>query len=646
MPSVLIDPDTGQEFEDLYDPDEFAQDSGPDYWGAAKEGISSLFSGPAQLAVSFDQAQREHPYLSAIPVIGPQAAATFEAGKFLYDNPKAIAPAVAGAASTGIGVGASPLAGALSVPTLQYGAQRVNDYFWPEDAQTPKEQVEQLTRDITGSVGPAVVGPIAGKMGAATIDRLGDTWLAKGAAKVANSFNAPREKYIADWKEANQPGSSAAVFNAPKGTTGPENQVPVDLMKYEDTFYDIAPFEGVSPAPGKNASQEILNNLLPAGEKALGAKTALLQQLDQVGPGISFNDLDLSSLDRSLQKASSSAFASADPTNDVIATLRASFNQPGNYSAGKATNYINPSNVQTILTTVDDRIREIGGWDKRLKAGALLTPSQSASIEQLPQLLKVRESLRGALESYSDAYSSAPGAMNRLNQVIATTREYGDVIQRHIPEVVQGMTRDFAPGRSMTSPTNPSSAWNSPTNTLLNAATGGYAKELARAGDRIANVDSSWETPARLQRFAELRNQPFAPPPGVLQGGWDKMASGLEAIMGKLAPQLGFLRTLDPTTGMVHDPQERAALASTVSSMKGIDPAAKFQALSDIHAGSLPAGSVAQPPQQELPQLDTAFKAAMNAGPEHEQYGPPTEDELLMQQLDYFASTDYDSSGL
>lgn len=639
----LVDLETGQEEEDLLDLEEVAASDSPNLLGSAWEGIKGTVTGPVDLVSSFVNAQTEHPYLSSISGVGPLLAGGAEGVEYLGKNPRAIAPTVAGLGSAAIGTFATPLAGAMSYPTLQYGAQRANDYIWPEQAQEPKDQLEQLVRDMYGSVAPAV----GGRLGSLAVEKLSHNPVTKWGGEKLDRFSGARQKYIADYNEANQPGSSAAMFNAPKGTVGAENQIPVDLMKYEDTFYDIAPFEGVSPAPGKNASQEILNNLTPAGEKALRAKTALLQELDNVGPGISFEDLDLSSFDRQAQKIGSSAFASPGAMDDVLTDLRASFNKPANYTPRTATGYINPSNVQTILTTVDDEIREIGGWDKKLKAGAVLTPSQAARIDQLPELMKVRESLRGALENYSDAYSNAPGALSRLNQVIATTREYGEVIQRHIPEVIQGMTRDFAPGRSMTSPQTPSSVWNSPVNSMMNSATGGYVKDLARSTDRIENVAQSWETPARLQRFAKLRGQKFAPPNGFITNGLSKMSEGIQTIMERLGDRLYMLQSLNPQTGEVHDPRERTQLASAVQSMTDIDPQAKYQALSDVNSGRLPGGSIAQEQQQPLPDLDMAFGAASSASVFDENgLSAESEDDLLSRQLDFLNETNYRDSGL
>lgn len=372
----------------------------PDYWNAAVEGLTDIVRGPYELGKSAFSAATAHPGLDPISSMG------IEAGKYLYENPQAIAPTVGAGLTAATGV-ANPWLGAVAAPTYSYLANRANEWMGLTPKQTGAEQIEQAIRQgVGGAVG----------IGAAK----GASALIGGAQKLANRFDKKFQTYKADWEEAQHPGSSAAPFNAPRGSTPAENMLADDVLRYEDKFYEMNPMGGVTRKPGTTPAGQMLDNLLPQKEAANATKAALLEQLDSVGPGIKFDDLDLSKFSRSLEKSQQSAFGSGAAIDETLGTLRKSFDLPANQATSSTPGAIAPSRVQTILNTVDDAIEEIGGWDKQTRAGRILTPSQSAKIDQLPELLKIRDSLKTAIENYSDTYSGSQGAMRDLNDTIAT----------------------------------------------------------------------------------------------------------------------------------------------------------------------------------------------------------------------------------
>lgn len=627
MAPTLIDLETGQEEEDLVDLEDYvASEREPDYLGAAYEGLKDVVRGPVQLGYEALKAGVSG------PTMNPMMNVAANAGKYLYDNPEAIAPVVGAGATMATGM-VNPWLGAITAPAYNYLANRANEQMGLTEPQTGAEQIEQGIRNTVG--GLAGVG--GAKVLAAGVGKL---------QKLQNRFDKNYQTYKSDWEEANYPGSSAAPFNAPRGSTPAENMLADDVLRYEDKFYQMNPMKGVTKKPGTTPADEMLKNLVPQKEAANAAKAGLLEQLDTVGPGIKFDDLDLSKFSRALEKSQQSAFGSGAAINETLGTLRKSFDLPINQATSATPGAIAPSRVQTILNTVDDAIEEIGGWDKQTRAGRILTPSQSAKIDQLPELLKIRDSLKTAIENYSDTYSGAQGTMRDLNETIATARTYEDLIARHRPEVIQGMTSEFAGGRQMTSPLNPAAAINSPSNTLVNAAAGDYVRDLGVAQRRQLNLEDAWKTPERLQRFQQLRRTPFSPKYSNGFNLINKGADGFQAVMDALQPILPALASFDPQTLRIHDPNERR-MATNATQNSSAPLAVKAKAISDLNGGKLPTGlEIAGPQPVQMPEVGLAYEAAGNALGVGEDIGSSpdwtTEDDRITQMMD---EVDYDRSG-
>lgn len=610
------------------------QEREPDYGKAAVLGISDLWNAPSQLGNAANSAIQEHPYMSSVPVVGPAMAMGYEGSKYLRDNPQAIAPTVGAGMTAATGSFLGPWTGAVAAPFYADVANRANEWMGLTEPQDKASRVEEFTRNLSGGV----VGVGGAKLAGAGANKL---------KNLSERFDDTYQTHKANWEEANTPGSSAAPFNAPRGSTPSENMLADDVLQYEDKFYEMNPMKDVVRKPGTTPADEMLKNLLPQKEAANASKAALLEQLDSAGPGIKLDDLDLSKFSRPIEKAQYSAFATGDATDQVLGTLRKSFNIPGNQLTSATPEAIAPSRVQAILNTVDDSIREIGGWDKQTRAGKVLSPSQSAKIEQLPELLKARDALKTALENYSDMHSGSPGAMADLNHTIATARTYEDLIKRHRPEVIQGMTAEFAGGRQMTSPVNPVAAINSPGNTILNAVTDGYARDLGMAQRRQLNLADAWKTPERLQQFKELRNTPYVPQRAGAFGLVGSASESFQGIMDALAPILPGLMSLDPSTGMIHDPAERRLSINAIQNSKA-PIAQQAKAISDLNAGKLPTGIEQAPQQVQMPDIGMIAGAAERAtgGDLRAQgFSPKTEDDRMMHQMQMLSEVDVERSG-
>lgn len=599
----------------------------PDYWGAAMQGLGDLVTGPYALGKSALSAVSSHPGMD------PFAAMGVEAGKYLYENPKAIAPAAAGIASGAIGVMGSPVAGALSMPTLQYGAQRVNDYFWPDDAQTPTQQVEQLVRDITGSA--AGIG--VPKMAAA-----GSNLIAKGI----NYFDNAPIKQKATWQSAQTPGATATALNSPRGTTLTEGQIPEGIAKHESTFLEMNPMNGIEDVPGESALGKLKQNLLTQKEAANAAKGQLIAEADRLGPGLSLDDLDTSGLENLKTRGGISPFSDASTADDILLKTRSAFRN--NYNENLGSNRLTATQAQELIRSLDDRIELLRGYDDLAAAQKTYNPSVMANVRsELAALKAARGSLSEQLTNYVDTATGRPGELARLNDKISTALEYEPTIQRRMTEILQGETAEFAPGRSMTGPTSVNSKWNEPFNFAMNEATGGYLKNRAIQRGRLENLRSDYRSVKRLQEIESMRGQPMGPVEHSPAFTFvNKGAEGFRAVMDALQPILPALASFDPQTLRIHDPNERRMVINATQNSSA-PLAVKAKAISDLNGGKLPTGlEIAGPQPVQMPEVGLAYEAAGNALGVGEDIGSSpdwtTEDDRITQMMD---EVDYDRSG-
>lgn len=636
MPPVLIDLETGQEEEDLIDLEEVAAtDRQPDYLGAAWEGVSDLWNGPAQLYSSANEAVQKHPTLSKLGTPGATMAIGYEGGKYLYENPEAILPTAAGLGSAAIGMLGTPLAGALSAPTGQYLASRGNEWLGLTEPQSKEAQAEQLIRDMTGS---AVGYGIPKGVSQGT----------KGVRAIVNHFdNTPTtQKNI--WEGAQRPGSTASAMDAGRGQPGRELQIVEDIKPYEAKFREMAPYAGIDDVPGQSAVQRMRDNLGGQKESALSLKQQVLDLVDQRGPGISLDEIDLSSLD----KYGPGTFTEGAPY--VKNTLTSAFTKGPSSEWERAMGVSSPktlsaNQVQGVIREIDKEITKLGGYDDVLNAQAQFDPSKIApQAEHLGALRQARKQLNNALNSYSGRVLGIENPLTEVNARASTAIEYEPLMERWQNTVNQSLTPGSA--RSMTGPQSQqaSAAFNGPLGYGMNELSGGWMENRALQQKIAKGLGADYESVNKLQQYGQQYGQPMGP---VQRGTgfkqFNAVAEPFQGIMDALAPILPGMMSLDPMTGQIHDPNERRVGITAIQNSPNVSLVQQAQAISQLNAGKLPQGIEQAPQTQELPDIGSAYGAAeraMGGEMDLEDYSqvPGSEDELAMQMMD---EVDYDRSG-
>ena len=446
-------------------------------------------------------------------------------------------------------IGAVPWAGPPLAAGIETAADVSDEYrgFAPETSNADKLR---KFADITASgVGP----DMAIRAGVKSLNALPDT-----------VQNLGRNKKIALSEQANQIGASAAVQDAPKGTTAMERQIVEDIKPHESRFFEKGIAEGidVSKQNRSKSFQQYQDKLGAFKEEALTTKTGILQEADGVlgGPGLSMSDVPMKKVTPELREAFS------DPILDPYT------GQP----TGSRSKQLTLDQAQEHVRKLDAELRELGVYDANPQAKAMQNPSDLAKIKAKTEALReVRTNLNKAIIEKTGKVlgPEKQAALEAANADVSMAIEYEDLGQRFGNQSLEGLTP--ASARSLTNP-----------------GTGGWLKQTANiVMDKLAPHRKSAAVMERgrgaveqLQQLGEYyrgeKPKVYSRDIGVPSG-----ASELATLAGTAGAQGSF-------------PNARAA----------VDATSMIPALQQLAGAFSPAEAQAQQPPPQFPRSSQAIQ--------------------------------------
>lgn len=421
-------------------------------------------------------------------------------------------------------IGAVPFAGPPLVAGIETAADASDEYRGLAEATSWQDKLRKATDIAVSGVGPDLA-------------LRGLSWAAQKSPRVLQDIGRNKEVMLSE--QSNQPGISAALQDAPKGTTPAERQVMFDIEPHEKRFFEKGIPEGIdtSVSNRSKAYNEYLGKLKTVKDAALEAKGRIIEQADAAlqgseQPGMTLSDVDVSKLDNLINSDLASEFTAdtASISQNAKQNLRSDFSNT-TYGAvsgrplDSAPKVMSIGEVQEYIRRLDDTLEQLGTFDDKRWAQIQQNPSEVANLQARVKAIRAARTAlnEGLIEKVGSVLGEDKAlALRDANADASMAIEYGNLGNRFRAQTMEGLTPGS--GRSLTAP-----KVDGPIKQGMNAVLN-YVNPFYKSGQAMERGRSAVKALQELAPYVRGEAEKVYPRDFSLRPGMSPAASGIGTL--------------------------------------------------------------------------------------------------------------------